>query len=122
MAWMVFAQSLAPSIELSLANVIFSSSLKSQLALHAPNANAAEIIHAGATGFRAIVNEDDLPGILLAYANSLNRVFYLIVSIGALCGIWVWGMGWTDIRKKTAATATGDMADKAEKADDKTNE
>lgn len=109
---MVFAQSLAPAIELSIANVIFSTNLKSQLAHHAPNANATDIIHAGATGFRAIVNKADLPGVLVAYSNSINRVFYLIASIAALCGVFVWGMGWNDIRKKDA----GDDANKAEKA------
>lgn len=117
MAWMVFAQSLAPAIELSIANVIFSSSLKSQIAHHAPNANVTDIIHAGATGFRAVVDDADLPGVLVAYSNSINRVFYLIASIAALCGVFVWGMGWNDIRRKT----TGGDANKAEKAEKASN-
>uniref|UniRef100_A0A0L0N955 Putative HC-toxin efflux carrier TOXA n=1 Tax=Tolypocladium ophioglossoides (strain CBS 100239) TaxID=1163406 RepID=A0A0L0N955_TOLOC len=99
MAWMVFAQSLAPAIVLALCNVIFSASLKSQLAHHAPHANAADIVHAGATGFRAIVDPGDLPGILVAYANSIDRVFYLVAAMAALGGVFVWGMGWNDIRK-----------------------
>ena len=117
MAWMVFMQSLAPAIELVIANVIFGTSLRSQLAHHAPKASASDIIHAGATGFRAIVKKDDLPGILVAYSNSLNHVFYLVASMAALCTVWAWGMGWNDIRKKTVP----DSAKEIEQVHEKTN-
>lgn len=100
MAFIIFAQSLGPAIVLVLCNVIFSSCLKSQLLEKAPHADAPAIIRAGATGFRAIVQPDDLPGVLAAYANSVDNVFYLVAAVAAGCGIVLWGMGWHDLRKK----------------------
>ncbi|OAL65998.1 hypothetical protein A7C99_3101 [Trichophyton rubrum] len=100
MALVIFAQSLGPAIMLVLCNVIFLSSLGSQLYEHAPNANSAAIIKAGATGFRSIVQLEDLPGVLIAYANSIDRVFYLVAAVGAACALVLWGMGWHDLRKK----------------------
>ncbi|KAF4633295.1 hypothetical protein G7Y89_g4835 [Cudoniella acicularis] len=100
MSFIVFTQSLGPAIVLTLCNLIFDESLRSQLPLQAPHANAAAITKAGATGFRAIVEPNDLPGVLVAYANSIDRVFYLVAAMAAMCGVVLWGMGWQDLRKK----------------------
>ncbi|KAI1446975.1 efflux pump [Annulohypoxylon stygium] len=100
MALVIFAQSLGPAIVLVVCNVIFNSSLKSQLQDKAPHADAAAVIQAGATGFRAIVQRDDLPGVLAAYAVSVDRVFYFVAAVAAACIIVLWGMGWHDLRTK----------------------
>jgi hypothetical protein len=97
---MVFSQSLGPAIALSLYNVIFDASLKMQLAQRAPNVDAQAIINAGVTGYRSLVQPGDLNAVLKAYANSIDRVFFLVAALAACCGIFVWGMGWHDIRKK----------------------
>ncbi|CAG8953372.1 hypothetical protein HYFRA_00010117 [Hymenoscyphus fraxineus] len=99
MAFVIFAQSLGPAIILVLCNVIFSASLSTQLQERAPQANAEAILSAGATGFRAILKPGDLPGVLLAYANSVGRVFYLVASVASASVLVLWGMGWRDIRK-----------------------
>lgn len=99
-SFVVFCQSLGAAIVLALCNVILDSSLKSQLPMHAPHTDATAVIAAGATGFRSIVGPDDLPGVLVAWANSVDRVFYLVAAVAASCGIVLWGMGWQDIRKK----------------------
>jgi hypothetical protein len=103
MAFLVFAQSMGPAIVLAACNVIFDASLRSQLLQQAPSVDAAAIIKAGATGFRAIVQPGELPGVLKAYANSLDRVFYLVAASAATCSIALWGMGWQDLRKKDAS-------------------
>lgn len=108
MAFIVFAQSLGPSIFLALYNVIFVASLQSQLPKQAPNVDAPAVVRAGATGFRAIVSESDLHGVLVAYANSVNRTFYLVAATAACCSIALWGMGWTDLRKGAASTTSQD--------------
>lgn len=90
---MVLCQSLSGAIILELCNVVLDSSLRSQLPLHAPHADADAIINAGATGFQAIVQPEDLPGVLLAWANSVDRVFYLVAAVAAGCSIVLWGMG-----------------------------
>lgn len=96
---MVFTQSLGPAIALALYDVIFDASLKAHLTQSAPHVNATAVIDAGATGFRTFVQPADLPAILVAYANSIDRVFYMVAAMAAPCGIFVWGMGWHDIRK-----------------------
>jgi hypothetical protein len=105
MAFIVFAQSLGPAISLALCNLIFVASLKSQLPKQAPSVDAPAVIKAGATGFRAIVPQSDLRGVLVAYANSVNRTFYLVAALAACCGIALWGMGWRDLRKNHSSKA-----------------
>lgn len=100
MAFIVFTQSLGPAIVLVLCNLIFDESLKSQLPKHAPSVDAMAIMNAGATGFRKVVQPRDLAGVLVAYANSIDRVFYLVAAMASACGIALWGMGWQDIRNK----------------------
>ncbi|KAI1126002.1 major facilitator superfamily domain-containing protein [Nemania abortiva] len=99
-AILVFSQYIGPTIFLTLYNTIFSSSLTPELHKHAPNANVQAIIDAGATRFRKIVDPSDLPGVLLAYSNSIDRVYYLVAAIGAVAFVAAFGMGWKDIRKK----------------------
>lgn len=105
---MVFGQSLCSAIVLALCNVIFQESLKSQLLQQAPHVNGTAIIKAGATGFRTLVEPDDLPNVLVAYAKSIDRVFYLVAAAAAMCGVVLWGMGWQDLRKKDDTKQTKD--------------
>jgi hypothetical protein len=100
MAFMVFGQSLTPAIALSLYNVIFQATLKKQLAQRAPEVNAQAIINAGATGYRSLVQPNDLNAVLKAYATSINHVFYCVAALAVCCGVFTCGVGWTDVRKK----------------------
>jgi hypothetical protein len=83
MAFLIVAQSLGPAIALTLYNVDFAASLKSQLAEKVPNMSPQAIIQAGATGFRAIIAENDLPAVLVAYSNSIDRAFNLVAGYGS---------------------------------------
>ena len=60
------------------------------------------MIAAGATAIRTAIAADNVPGVLLAYSKSVDRVFYLAVGAAVGCFIFAWGMGWKDIRKKKA--------------------
>ncbi|KAM0191773.1 hypothetical protein ACHAPC_002085 [Botrytis cinerea] len=100
MAFLIFGQTLGPAIVLVICNVIFDNALESQLPQHAPHINATAIIDAGATGFRAFVDEADLPGVLLAYSNSIDRAFYLVAAMGVMCGFVLWGLGWQNVSIK----------------------
>lgn len=100
MAFIVWCQYIGPTIFLALYNTIFDTSLRSQLRVQAPNADADAIIAAGATGFRSVVDRQDLYDVLVAYSNSLDRVFYLVAAAGAVSWCAAWGMGWKDIREK----------------------
>ncbi|GAW24154.1 hypothetical protein ANO14919_137350 [Xylariales sp. No.14919] len=86
-AFIDFSQSLGPAIFLSICNVIFVERLKSPIVKQAPGADVAAIVQAGATKFRTVVSSDDLPIVLVAYANSLDRVLYFIAAAVAVCAI-----------------------------------
>ncbi|KAF4964555.1 hypothetical protein F66182_18065, partial [Fusarium sp. NRRL 66182] len=51
--------------------------LPSALNRYAPNANAQLIIATGATTFRSVVDQTDLPGVVLAYNLAITKSFYL---------------------------------------------
>lgn len=118
MAFIIWCQYIGPTIFLTLYNTIFDTSLRSQLREQAPNADAEAIIAAGATGFRSVVDPQDLHDVLKAYTNSLDTVFYLVAAVGAVSWFSAWGMGWKDIREKketppdqSTATNTSSGAD-----------
>ncbi|KAI0161037.1 major facilitator superfamily domain-containing protein [Hypoxylon sp. FL1284] len=100
MAFLLWAQYVGPTVFLTLYNTIFSTSMKNLLPQQAPNVDAQAVLNAGATRFREVVRPEDLPGVLTAYSNSLDRVFYLVVGAGVGGFLAAWGMGWRDIRKK----------------------
>ncbi|KAI1775073.1 MFS general substrate transporter [Hypoxylon cercidicola] len=100
MAFLLWAQYIGPTIFLTLYNTIFSTSLRTQLPQQAPNVDVQAVLAAGATRFREVVDPRDLPNVLIAYSNSLDRVFYLVAGAGVGGFIAAWGMGWRDIRKK----------------------
>ncbi|KAL9065886.1 MAG: hypothetical protein Q9161_007939 [Pseudevernia consocians] len=54
----------------------------------------------GLLDFEKIVSGTDLAGVLIAYAKSIDRIFYLAAGLGAGCFVFAWGMGWKDLRKK----------------------
>ncbi|KAI1386648.1 major facilitator superfamily domain-containing protein [Hypoxylon trugodes] len=99
MAFLLWAQYMGPTIFLTLYNLIFNTTLKTVLPQIAPDVDAQAIISAGATGFRQIVDARDLPKVLVAYSDSVDRVFYLVAAAGVGGFIAAWGMGWQDIRK-----------------------
>ncbi|KAK8086236.1 hypothetical protein PG994_001210 [Apiospora phragmitis] len=100
MAFMVFTQSLFPAIVLPLCSLLLVSSLKTLLPVYAPGADVAAVIQAGATNFRQVVGTADLQGVISAFAESLDRVFYLNAAMVVVSGLFIWGIGWYDIRKK----------------------
>jgi hypothetical protein len=89
---------------LVIASVVFNQSLASEIAQHAPSVSPEAATAAGgsASGVRALLPEGspELDGLLLAYSNSVDRIFYMLVACSVISFIASWGMGWTDTRKK----------------------
>ena len=100
MALLMFSTSFGGALFLSFGEVIFSNSLKALIPIYAPAVDPQTIIDSGATGFRTHIHAADLAAVLVAYAKSVDRVFYLTAGLGVGCFIFAWGMGWKDIRKK----------------------
>ncbi|KAK0516386.1 hypothetical protein JMJ35_000989 [Cladonia borealis] len=100
MALLMFSQTFGGALFLSFSDTIFTNSLKALIPTYAPSVDATTVINAGANGFRRLISGSDLVNVLVAYAKSVNRVFYLTASAGVCCFIFTWGMGWKDIREK----------------------
>jgi len=102
MALVMFSSTFGGALFLSFSDTIFTNSLRSLIPHYAPNLDADRVLAAGATGFRDILSGQDLQNVLLAYAQSIDRVFYLVASLAAMCFVTAWGLGWKDIRQKPA--------------------
>ncbi|KAI8263506.1 Efflux pump mlcE [Colletotrichum sp. SAR 10_77] len=103
---LVWAQYVGPTIFIVAYNTLFTSSLRSEIPKHAPNADVEAIIAAGATEFRKLVSAEDLPAVLVAYANAIDHVFFLVAAVGVFAFLAAFGMGWSDIRQKPTAPGT----------------
>jgi len=87
-----FFNSLGGAIAISIAQNIFSNTLTKQLPLRAPLVSPLLVMGAGATGLRAAIPTDLLPGVLGAYAIAIQKTFILpIVTAGVafLCGVGI---------------------------------
>ena len=100
MALLGFSQTFGGALFLSFSDTIFTNSLKSLIPTYASGVDPEAVIAAGATGFRNMISGKDLANVLVAYAKSVDRVFYLTAGAGVGCFVFAWGMGWKDIRKK----------------------
>jgi hypothetical protein len=100
MAMIMFCQSFFSATFLSFADVIFNNSLRTIIPQEAPDINVDAVIQAGATAFRSVIPASDLQAVLVAYATSVDYVFYLAVGASCTAFLTCWGMGWVDIRKK----------------------
>ena len=105
MSVVVFTQSLGTAIILAASDTIFQTSLEGELSNQAPLADATAILNAGATHFRDIVSDRDLPGVLMAYSIAIGRVFYLAAGAAGLAVFTSLFLGWVDVRKKQRAGA-----------------
>ncbi|KAI1844483.1 hypothetical protein JX265_010022 [Neoarthrinium moseri] len=103
-AFQIFCQNILGAILLVVASVIFTQSLATELSKHAPSVTpeAASAAGGSASAVRALVppGSPELDGLLLAYSNSVDRVFYLLVALSVVSFVAAWGMGWKDTRKK----------------------
>lgn len=100
MALVMFSQAFAGALFLSFSETIFINSLNTLIPEYAPSVNPQSVINAGATGFRTIIKGTELADVLVAYAKSVDRVFYLTVGAAVACFAFGWFMGFKDIRKK----------------------
>jgi hypothetical protein len=99
MAILTFSQTIGAAIFLAVAEVIFSHGLRNTIPQYAPTVDPERVIAAGATGFRGIVPEASLPGVLAAYSKSIGQIFYLIAALSVVQFFFAWGMGWKNVGK-----------------------
>ncbi|BCS21712.1 MDR family MFS transporter [Aspergillus puulaauensis] len=102
-AFMIFCQNFAGAIFVVVGEVIFTQQLVKQILSHAPSVSLEAALAAGASSssVRALVpgGSPELGGVLLAFSNSVDKVFYLLMGLCLAGLIAAFGMGWVDIRK-----------------------
>ncbi|KAK9344618.1 hypothetical protein V1522DRAFT_171594 [Lipomyces starkeyi] len=103
-ALVMFSQTFAGALVLSFSDTIFTNSLSTLVPQYAPNVDPQTIINAGATGFRSDLSGSELANVVIAYAKSVDRVFYLTTGMACGCFLFSWAMGWKDIRKKNTVS------------------
>ncbi|TVY62266.1 Efflux pump mlcE [Lachnellula suecica] len=106
MALVTFGQSFGAALFLSLGETIYSNSFGTLISKYAPSVNVQAVLDAGATEFRNFTSGVDLEGVLTAYAQSIDRIFYMSAGLAAGCFVFSWGMGWKDLRKKKETLKT----------------
>jgi hypothetical protein len=100
MSLVAFAQTLGGALFLTFAQTCFSGALPTSLAKYAPGVSAGHVEEAGASGFREAIPKESISGVIEAYNDALNKVFYIAAAAAATCFVFAWGIGWKDIRKK----------------------
>ena len=104
MSLVVFSQNFGGALFLSFDQTTFSNGLNDALHKYAPEVDAGAVIHAGATGFRALVDKNSLDGVILAYNKAVSHVFYVAAGASVGAFIFCWGMGWKSIKKPKVVT------------------
>lgn len=109
MATLIFFQNFSTSIAGVVSNTIFAQTLTAEVPKHAPHISPAAALAAGsgASAVRDVVptgHEDELDGLLRAYAYSLRNVFYFLAGLAVLATAVSLGLGWKDVRKKELQT------------------
>ncbi|KAK2011959.1 efflux pump [Colletotrichum eremochloae] len=99
-SFVTFAQFIGGAIALALGNAIFSATLKQALENYSSHIDVAAVLKAGATGFRKVVPENDLPEVLSAFTLGISHEFYLSLGFAIASFCLSWGMGWKDVRTK----------------------
>lgn len=100
LALLTTSQTIGGAIWLTIANVIFNSTLRTEVQNRAPSVDSDALIAAGATQLRKVVPGNRLASVLIAYSTSVNRTFYLAAGMGVVLFCAAWGMGWKDVRKR----------------------
>jgi hypothetical protein len=103
LATFVFFQQIGGALMTVSGQTIFTNELKDNLQRLVPTVDAADVIEAGVTKMRALVNSEELPQLLKAYSNSVGTTFYFGTGMSILGVIVSYWMGWKDVRPEPKA-------------------
>lgn len=96
----IFFNTLGGAISVSIAQNIFSNTLKQQLPKLAPTVDPRVIVAAGATHIREAVRPGQLAGVLLAYNKAITTAFILPIAVGGLAFLASLMMEWRSVKGK----------------------
>ncbi|KAK1759802.1 MFS general substrate transporter [Echria macrotheca] len=98
MGILIFFQNIGGAVWLVVAQTIFTSTLRDDVARLLPNINPDVVIGAGARSLRLLFQGAELHAVLEAYNTSISRTMYLGVALSVVSFFFSWGLGWKDVR------------------------
>lgn len=101
----LFSQFLGGAVFLSIAQNVFQSQLASQLEDMASDVDVGKIVAAGASGFRTMVTQTQLPEVLKAYNGAIVDVFWIVTAGAIVAFLASLGMEWKTVKPPPAAAA-----------------
>lgn len=104
MAVLIFTQTFGGSLFLAFSQTAFTSSLGQALKTFAPDVDVRTLLIAGASTIREVVPQGSLNGVLLAYNQALNHVFYITAGAASASFVFCWGMGFKNVKKVKKVT------------------
>ncbi|KAH9224740.1 MFS multidrug transporter [Leptodontidium sp. 2 PMI_412] len=102
-SFLMFCQILGGSLFVSFGQTIFSNALKPALKRYAPDVDPETVYAVGASAFRTVITKDQVRGVVLAYNDALNKVFYLGAGATVVAFGSSFGLGWTNLKAKKAS-------------------
>lgn len=105
MAVLIFCQTFGGSLFLAVSQTAFTNSLGKALHTFAPSIDVNTLLVAGASAIREVVPRQSLHGVLLAYNQALNNVFYIAAGTAVVTFVFCWGLGWKNVKKVKKATS-----------------
>lgn len=49
-----------------------------------------------------MIPPSSLEGVIIAYNNAVQQVFYMVAGTAAAAFVFSWGLGWKSVKKRTA--------------------
>ena len=103
MAFVYFCQTFGGSLWLSFAETAFDTGLENDLPSYAPGVSVAEVVLAGVSGIRSVIPQASVEGVVMAYNNAIQHVFYMVAGTATAAFVFSWGLGWKSIKKKNVS-------------------
>jgi hypothetical protein len=100
MSLIMFLGNFSGAVAVVLCQTIFTNSLFELVPQYAPDVDPGVVIAAGSTKVRDVVAPGQIAQVLVAYAKSIDRTWYLTTAVTALAFVFAWLLGFQDIRKK----------------------
>lgn len=102
MAFLYFCQNFGGALWLSFASTVFNTGLANLLPIYAPDVSVSEVTSAGVSGMRSVIPHSSLNGVVLAYNDAIQHVFYMVAGTAGAAFVFSRGLGWKSVQKRRA--------------------
>ena len=105
-AILMFCQTLGGALFVSVGHNVFQNELIKNLTAAAPGLNTDIVLNAGATQLQSLIPAQYLPGVLIAYNQTLMKTFYVAFAMSAISVLGSALVPWNSVKKKKIEMST----------------